>query len=83
MSEDKRREIGEGDRESARRYNKHTREFVDSELRNGRTLRPESAGDEADMDELTEAEQAALDRAKEQDPQVSRDYKKPTRSSKQ
>jgi hypothetical protein len=83
MSDDKRREIGEGDRESARRYNKHTREFVDSELRNGRALHPESAGDEADMDELTEAEQAALDRAKEQDPQVSRDYKKPTRSSKQ
>jgi hypothetical protein len=35
------------------------------------------------MDELSDAEQAALDRAKEQDPQVSRDYKKPTRSSKQ
>lgn len=81
MSEDKRREIGEGDRESARRYNKDTREFVDSELRKGRNARPDHLDDDVDMDELTEAEQAALDRAKEQDPQVSRDYKKPTRSS--
>jgi hypothetical protein len=83
MSEEKRREIGEGDRESARRYNKHTREFVDSESRKGRSPRPETLDEEVQMDELTEAEQAALDRAKEQDPQVSRDYKKPTRSSKQ
>jgi hypothetical protein len=83
MSEDKRREIGEGDRESARRYNKHTREFVDSESRQGRSPRPEPLDEEVEMDELSEAEQAALDRAKEQDPQVSRDYEKPTRSSKQ
>ena len=76
------REIGEGDRESARRYNRHTREFVESEARRGHKLRPESGGDDVEMDELTEAEQAALDRAKEQDPQVSRDYKKPTQSSK-
>ncbi len=75
-------EIGEGDRESARRYNEHTRQFVESELSKGNSMRPDDRDMAADPDELAEAERAALDRAKEQDPQVSRDYRKPTKSSK-
>lgn len=80
MAKDKRQEIGEGDRESARRYNKHAREFVESAKRKGKSLRPEDWNDEGEIsnDELAEAEREALDRAKEQDPQVSRDYKRPT-----
>lgn len=81
-SKDKRQEIGEGDRASARRYNEHTREFVERELDNGRKLRPDDDDAAFEQDELTEAEQAALDRSKEHDPQVSRDYNKPTKSSK-
>ena len=82
-SKEKRQEIGEGDRESARRYNKHTRDFVESELDGGRSLRPDDDDTDIDPFELTEAERMALERAREQDPQVSRDYKKPTQSSKQ
>ncbi len=84
MSQDKRREIGEGDRESARRYNKHTREFVEAERRRkARKVRPGEADDDFDeeewsADELREAEKAALERARERDPQVSRDYHRPT-----
>ena len=78
MSEDKRKEIGEGDRESARRYNKHTREFVEEARRKGHDLRPDDHDGDFDPDELEEAEEAALERAKEQDPQVSRDYERPT-----
>lgn len=81
MAKSKQQEIGEGDRESARRYNKHAREFVESEKRKGRKLRPDDWDDEdVPMDELTDAERAALKRAKEQDPQVSRDYRRPTES---
>ncbi len=94
-SDDKRKddapqEIGEGDRVSARRYNKHTREFVESEAGKGRRFGADDLDADLDSDldtgldpdELTEAEQAALERAQEQDPQVSRDYSKPTKSSK-
>lgn len=80
MAKNKRREIGEGDRESARRYNKHAREFVESAKRKGKNLRPDDwdDDDQFSIDELADAEREALDRAKEQDPQVSRNYKRPT-----
>ena len=83
MSHDKRREIGEGDRESARRYNQHTRKSVEAKQRRAREMQPGAADDDFDEEEwsaaeLREAEKAALERAREQDPQTSRDYHRPT-----
>jgi hypothetical protein len=83
MSKNKRQEIGEGDRESARRYNKHTRKFVQAEQRKGRRFGAGGADDDFDDDEwaggeLTPAEKKALDSSREEDPQVSRSYRRPT-----
>jgi hypothetical protein len=64
---------GKGDRESARRYNEATREFVGS----GKV--EEAAGQAAgqDPEEARRGEQAGRDRASELDPAVHRDYEKP------
>jgi hypothetical protein len=84
MSGNKRREIGEGDRESARRYNKHTREFVEAERRKGRQFSAGEADDDFDDeewvsgDDLTPAERKALDSAREENRQVSRSYRRST-----
>lgn len=64
---------GEGDRESAQKYNEKTREFVESDKM-----------DEADPsgqspEEADEAEARGKSKAKEYDPEVHRDYDKPTR----
>jgi hypothetical protein len=58
---------GEGDHESARRYNEKTKEFVED----GKVgpaadkAKPTSAGEAADLER---AEQAGRERAKEEDP---------------
>jgi hypothetical protein len=52
---------GEGDYESARRYNEKTREFVKDKQASGESL--EAAAEEA-VDELTPPEQEALRHAK-------------------
>jgi hypothetical protein len=52
---------GEGDYESARRYNEKAREFVKDKERKGEKL--EGSADEA-QDQLTPAEREALERAK-------------------
>lgn len=70
---------GEGDRESARRYNKDTRDFVESEDYRKDVKRPDPAKHPLD-EALKDAEAEALRRAKETDPQVTRDYEKPTRA---
>jgi hypothetical protein len=70
---------GEGDRESARRYNKDARDFVESEDYRKEVKRPDPAKDSLD-EALKDAEAEALRRAKETDPQVTRDYEKPTRA---
>jgi uncharacterized cupin superfamily protein len=80
MSKQEKKEIGEGDRASARRYNKHAREFVESTKNDAQALKSGDT-DEVSMKELSDAETAALERAKEQDPQTSRDYTHPTVSS--
>ena len=59
---------GEGDRESARRYNENTEKFVES----GKV---EKAAQEARED--LEAERKGRERAKELDPGVHRDYRNP------
>jgi hypothetical protein len=52
---------GEGDYESARRYNEKTREFVKDKERKGETL--EGSAEDA-QDQLTPAEHEALRRAR-------------------
>lgn len=63
-----RRNQGEGDRESARRYNEAQQKFVKS----GKV---DKAARDAKED--TAAEQKGLSRAKEFDPAEERDYRKP------
>lgn len=66
---------GEGDRESAKRYNRNTQEFVKS----GKVEEAAKRAGDADPKELEEAEKEGKKRAKELDPAVGRDYSKPTR----
>jgi hypothetical protein len=65
---------GEGDKESAREYNEATRDFVESGKVEDSAKR---AGDQSSA-EAQRAEQAGRERAKEKDPAVQRDYRKPT-----
>lgn len=64
---------GEGDRESAKRYNKDTQEFVES----GKVDEAARKAGQGDKEEMERAEKAGEDRAKEYDPAVDRDYSKP------
>ena len=73
--EDKPRNQGEGDRESAKRYNEDTQEFVES----GKVEEAAKKAGQGDKKEMERAEQAGKDRAKELDPAVDRDYSKPTK----
>jgi hypothetical protein len=72
---DKPKVQGEGDRESAKRYNKDTREFVES----GKVDEAARKAGEGDKEEMERAEKVGEDRAKEFDPAVSREYSKPTK----
>lgn len=67
------RNQGEGDRESARRYNEAVRETTKS----GKVERREGERRASDDPELREAEEKGKERARERDPAVSRDYDKP------
>lgn len=69
------RNQGEGDRESAQRYNEETRKFVES----GKVDEAARNAGKGDKQEMERAEQAGKDRAKELDPAVGRDYSKPTK----
>lgn len=71
---------GEGDRESARRYNRNTEDFVESAEGRARIAEVAASG-EAVTAELTEAERKARARARDTDPQVTRDYSKGSESS--
>jgi len=64
---------GEGDRESAERYNEATRDFVDSGKVDDA---PDPAGQPEEAAEW--AERKGKSRARELDPEVHRDYQKPT-----
>jgi hypothetical protein len=72
---EKPRNQGEGDRESARRYNRDTQEFVES----GKVEEAARRAGEGDPKEMEQAEKAGRERAKELDPAVERDYSKPTK----
>lgn len=64
---------GEGDREAARRYNEDQQQFVQS----GKVDEAARKAAGQDPDEAGKAEQAGRDRAKEFDPEETRDYTKP------
>lgn len=64
---------GEGDREAARRYNQDQREFVES----GKVEEAAEQAKGQDPAEAEAAEKAGKDRAKEFDPEETRDYRKP------
>ena len=64
---------GEGDREAARRYNEDQQQFVLS----GKVDEAARKAGDQDPDEARKAEQAGRDRAKEFDPEETRDYTKP------
>lgn len=65
---------GEGDREAARKYNEATRRFVkSSKAKHARKTTNLSQAD------LERAEETGKKHAKEEDPSVHRDYKKPNR----
>ncbi|HEX7038169.1 MAG TPA: hypothetical protein VF210_20565 [Pseudomonadales bacterium] len=66
---------GEGDREADRNYRERTKKFVES----GRVDEAAERAREQDPDEGRRAEEAGRKRAKEMDPEVRRDYDKPTK----
>ena len=65
---------GEGDREAAHRYNESAREFVES---GNAEDAPDPAGQPEESAAWAEREGKA--RAKELDPEVHRNYKRPTK----
>lgn len=65
---------GEGNREAAREYNEATQEFVES----GKVDEAAERAKDQNPDEAREAEEAGLEKAREKDPSVVRDYDKPT-----
>lgn len=66
---------GEGDRESAKRYNEATRKFVES----GKVDEAARKAAEQDPEEAKESERKGRERAKEVDPAVHRQYDKPAK----
>jgi hypothetical protein len=72
---DKSKNQGEGDRESAKRFNKNEQEFVKS----GKVDKAARKAGEGDEQEMERAEKAGKERAKELDPGVDRNYSKPTK----
>lgn len=67
---DKTKNQGEGDKESAKRYNRDTQEFVES----GKVDEAAKRAGEGDKKEMEKAEEKGKERAKEFDPNVDRDY---------
>ncbi len=67
---------GEGNRDADRHYREHTREFVES----GRVDEAAKKAREESSDEDARAEEQGRRRAKEEDPEVHRDYDKPSES---
>jgi hypothetical protein len=67
---------GEGNREAARHYNKATEEFVKAGKVEQHKKDFENLS-EAEKAELRKAEEKGLEKAKEKDPAVTRDHKKP------
>ena len=75
MSDEHPKNQGEGDRESARRYNKDTEQFVES----GKVDEAAERARQESGPEDEQAEEEGLGRAHEADPAVHREYDKPTK----
>ena len=67
------RNQGEGDRESARRYNKDTRDFIADNDVAGKAEAAEKAVSGESGKDLKEAEKKGKAKAREEDPQIHRD----------
>jgi len=65
---------GEGDRKSARRYNERTEKFVESK-KGKKAMDKDPLPTAEDKQAAKDAEKKGLDRAREKDPQVVRDYR--------
>jgi hypothetical protein len=72
------RNQGEGDRESARRFNERSQKFVKSEQGREVAKNADHRGRNSSKD-LVKAERDAASRAKEQDLETVRDYSKPAK----
>ena len=68
---------GEGDRESARRFNDVERAFVESERGRAAIRTGSKSHDPKDEEVLRDAEADAASRARENDPEEKRDHRKP------
>jgi hypothetical protein len=73
---------GEGNREAARRYNEATRKHVKKGDVQQQAEEAERALEGLEKDELERAEKLGKHHAKEEDPQLERDYHRPTDSLK-
>jgi hypothetical protein len=69
---------GEGDRESARRYNENTQKFVKTDKGRASAKKNDHSGRNS-PEALKKAEKDAVARAKENDPESLRDYTKPAK----
>jgi hypothetical protein len=72
------RDKGEGDRESGRRYNRRTRDFLKSRKGRESIARVRRGLSESEPEDAL-AEQKGRARAREKDPAEKRDYHKPDR----
>jgi hypothetical protein len=70
---------GEGDKESARRFNEAEREFVASEKGRQAIRAGSKPASPAEDEALRDAEAEAAMRARENDPEEKRDHRKPAR----
>ena len=67
---------GEGDKEAARRFNRQSKEFLNTSEAKAKLQKREHA-DENEKEELRDAERKARSHSKETDPQTIPDYNKP------
>ena len=73
-----RKNQGEGDRESADRYNKDLQRFVKTAQAKHAAREAVKAMDGPEGPELRKAEERGKARAKEEDPEEKRNYRKPS-----
>jgi hypothetical protein len=75
MTNQVKKDGGEGDREAARRYNQKAEKFTESDAgQRAIDKGPEISG-ESEAREVEKAEEQGRKRAREVDPQVTRDYR--------
>ncbi len=73
---DRKSQSGEGNREADRKYREDTETFIDK----GKVDRAAEKARKQDLEEASQAEEQGRRRAKEEDPEVHREYDKPTKN---